>query len=201
MRRPTWKATFRSAAVLTLGALGLHQLSYLLAHGDGAGAALAAHGHGYLSTVAPIAVTTALAVVAATLAAAALSSRAQPKRPPCPELRAAALAVALLAIFAVQELFEGLLAAGHPQGIEALLEVGWVALPLAFPIGALAAVALGGLERAELLLASAMSPRRLPRGPRDSRLTGSRSERGPVLARQGLRFGLARRGPPANAHS
>jgi hypothetical protein len=200
MRRPTWQASVRGAAVLTLGALALHQLSYLLAHGDGAGRVLAAHGHGYLSTLGPILVTASLALLAATLARAALTPRSSPpRRQGCPELRAAALALAVLAIFFVQELVEALLSPDHPQGLAAFLEAGWVALPLAFPIGALAALALGVLERAALMIAAATPARRLRSAPRDLRPTGSRRERGAPLARLGLRFGLARRGPPAQA--
>jgi hypothetical protein len=166
MRPAPWQALARSAAVLALGALALHQLSYLLAHGDGAGRALAAHGHGYLSTLAPILVTAALALVAASLARAALRPRSpESSRRACPEVRAATLALALLVVFGVQE-----------------------------------ALALGGLERAELLIASAAWSLERPTAPRSARPTGSRGERGEPLVRLGLGFGLARRGPPLHAH-
>jgi hypothetical protein len=201
MRPAPWQALARSAAVLALGALALHQLSYLLAHGDGAGRALAAHGHGYLSTLAPILVTAALALVAASLARAALRPRSpESSRRACPEVRAATLALALLVVFGVQEAVEGLLSPGHSLDLAALLGTGWVAVPLAFPIGALAALALGGLERAELLIASAAWSPGLPTAPRSARPTGSRGERGAPLVRLGLGFGLARRGPPLHAH-
>jgi hypothetical protein len=201
MRPAPWQALARSAAVLALGALALHQLSYLLAHGEDAGRALAAHGHGYLSALAPILITAALALVAATLARAALRPRSpESSRPVCPEVRAATLAIAVLVVFGVQEAVEGLLSPGHSLDLAALLGTGWVAVPLAFPIGALAALALGGLERAEQLIASAAWSPELPTAPRSARPTGSRRERGAPLVRLGLGFGLARRGPPLHAH-
>lgn len=201
MSRPAWQGPLRGAAVLTLGALALHQLSYLVAHGGDAERTLAAHGHGYLSTLGPVTATVALALIAATLVGAAFAPRAlEPGRPINPELRAATLALALLAIFALQELAEGLLSPGHPESLAGFLEGGWVALPLAFPIGALAALALGGLERVELLIAGGSLARMFSGAPPDARNTGSRGERGAALARLGLRFGLVRRGPPAHAH-
>jgi plasmid stabilization system protein ParE len=200
MRRPSWSRIVRAAAILALGALAIHQLSYLLAHGDEAGRALALHGHGYLTTLGPALAAAAVALLAATLASAALPPHAgRSRRETCFELRAVALALAVFAIFFVQELAEGLLSPGHPDALAAFLETGWIGLPLAFPIGALAALALGGLECVERLIAAASVARKRQAEGVDRPLSGSRDEHGTAIALLGLGGGLSRRGPPAPA--
>jgi hypothetical protein len=197
-----WTVAARAAGVLALGALALHQLSYLLTNGGDAAHALADTGHGYLTRFVPALVVIALAILAAGLVRAAIAPRSGrlEAREPCFELRAGGFALALLGIFCAQELVEGALFAGHPDGLGALLAGGWVALPLAFPIGALAALALGGLERAELLIATAMSGGIRPRAPhREPRPPALAEPRRP-LPSLALGFGLARRPPPSPAH-
>ena len=68
----------RAASLLSLGALAVHELRYLLAYGHGATEALAQQGHGYMSDLAGALVVLALAALLATLLAGALA----PPRPP-----------------------------------------------------------------------------------------------------------------------
>src|SRR5213080_572900 len=131
----------RRASLLALGTLALHQLRYALAYGGDASSALAHQGHSYLGDVAPLLVALALSLVCARLVAAALGRLgADPDRSPGRGAETVAFAAALLAIFLAQELTEGVLAAGHPGGLAAVLPHGGVvALPLALAIGAVIA--------------------------------------------------------------
>jgi hypothetical protein len=189
----------RRASLLVLGALALHQLRYALAYGDRTSAALASQGHSYLGDLGPILVAFAASLACARLLAAAFG-RLRPGRSgralPCAAL---AFAAALLAIFAAQELTEGALSAGHPGGLAAVAANGaWLALPLALVIGL-------GAALADRLLAGA--ERRLVEGARGARTVRPRplaaaAPDGPDLVPPPsgcLRFGLARRGPPAPA--
>jgi hypothetical protein len=132
-----------TAALLLAGALGVHELRYLLAFGGGAESALAHDGHGYLMLLMPLLATLSALGLAAGLVHAAAA----------PAVRSATLvrfgrlwpaaSAALLAIYVGQELLEGLLAPGHPSGwAGAFGSGGWVAVPLAFAFGAVVALAL-----------------------------------------------------------
>src|SRR5215216_41129 len=121
-----------TTALLLAGALGVHELRYLLAFGGGAQSALAAHGHGYLALLAPsLSLLTALGLaVGLVRAAAAPSARSSAFVRVCRLWPAAS--VALLAIYVSQELLEGLLAPGHPTGWAGVFgSGGWLAVPLA----------------------------------------------------------------------
>ena len=182
----------RLASVLAVGAFALHQLRYLIAFGSSS----ATEGHRYISDLtAPLAVLV-LAGLLATLIRG--TEGAAPERTPLVH-RIAVFAGALLAIFAGQELLEGVLATGQPVGPAVVLAGGgWIALPLAAAIGALAALlvrALEGVERA-IAVVHARSPRRSrPPAVRGRALRA----RGPSLFSEPLAFGLARRPPPAVA--
>lgn len=149
----------RIAALLGSGALGLHQLRYLIAHGDGAGEALAREGHAYLSAIAPV---IAIVVGVATLEfllALAVRRDADNRR-----YRWVAVGGALLTIYIGQEMLEGVLAAGHASGVEAAFaNGGWVAIPLAACLGLLITLLLRGADRA--LTARARCPRSEPARP------------------------------------
>ena len=182
----------RIASLLAVGAAALHQLRYLLVFGASSGE-LAQEGHGYLTDLLP-----ALAVLVLSAALATLirgTEGASPARTSFTR-RAAAFSAALLAIYASQETFEGLLAAGHPDGLGALLaDGGWIALPLAFAIGALTAVAaraLEGLERAIAITHATRRRRTRPPAVRGRALPARMAR----LAAAPLAFGLARRPPP-----
>jgi hypothetical protein len=182
----------RLAAILALGAFALHQLRYLIAYGDSASSELAHQGHGYLAGAVPVLVVFGVSTMIATLIrgwrGAELSGAPFTRR-------LATLALALLAIYALQESAEGLLAAGHPGGIDALLaDGGWLALPLALAIGALSALLVRALDRVEVAIHSRRERRQVSRPPR---VGGHTSAYNPTkLASTPLAFGLARRPPP-----
>src|SRR5215217_9541557 len=99
-------------ALLLGGALGTHELRYGLASG---GARLANHGHGYLLVLTPLcgwlcALAMAFGLVhAATSARSTRATRLSRLRRVWP-----AASAAVLAIYASQELLEGVFAAGRP---------------------------------------------------------------------------------------
>jgi hypothetical protein len=192
--------TIRATSLLALGALGVHQLRYVLAYGPAASDELAHQGHGYLAQLAPVLAGLAVATVMATLIAAAFhrGTPAERREVPIP-VGTALFAGALLVTFSTQELAEGLLAPAHPSGFAALLaHGGWIACPLALVIGALATIAVRGLQGAERLLTGALV-RREPRrfGARPEVATPLVCcERRPLAALT-LGFGFARRPPPS----
>lgn len=180
----------RLAAILALGAFALHQLRYLLTIGSSAELAQAAH-HYMADLLPPIAVLVLAGAVATLIRG---TEGATPSRAPLLR-RIALFAAALLAIYVGQELLEGMIAVGHPAGPGTLLSNGgWVALPLALGIAALAALLARALERVERAIAIAHFERVRLRPP---------AVRGRAIPAWGLRlpstplaFGLARRPPP-----
>ena len=188
-------STARSAALIALAALGVHQLRYLIAYGGGARQELAHQGHDYLFGALPILAGFAIAALAAGLLRAAVTSS------PAPALastrsRAVIYAAAVLAVFVAQEMTEGVLFAGHASGVAAVLSAGgWLALPLALLFGALCALLDGGLARIERSVAMAAAPPRRIRS-RGNAPASRRSWVGVPLASRPLQFGLARRPPP-----
>ena len=141
----------RGFLLLPVAALGVHELRYRLAYGSQADSALAAQGHGYLDSLAPWLVLLLGLALGTFLvrAAGALGGRgdATPRR------SFAALwllaTASLVAIYAAQELLEGVFAAGHPSGLAGLVgHGGWWALA--------ASVAVGAGVAAVLRLASAV---------------------------------------------
>jgi hypothetical protein len=179
--------TLRSLALLAGAALALHELRYALApqpHGSA---------HGYLSWVTPLVATLlALGAGAYVLALARAREGMLPARAPS---RLAALwpaaTAALAATYGVQELVEGVLAAGGPSGVTAAVaHGGWVGFALAPALGALVALLLRGAEAALARAArSAPRPRLTPRPTRRPRLSI-------FLALDPLARNLAGRGPP-----
>ncbi|HEX2358467.1 MAG TPA: hypothetical protein VHH72_01490 [Solirubrobacterales bacterium] len=185
----------RLASVLALGAFAVHQLRYLAAHGGDAGGSLAHSGHGYLGAIAPLLAGFALAALAATALAARFAGPHGKRRSGAPVV---AYGVALLAIYAGQELVEGALSTGRSDGLAALFaDGGWMAIPLAFIFGAVAVAVIRALEGVEAVLVLLS---RRPRRPLAPRSQGDRrpAERLTLLLTP-LGFGLARRPPPAVA--
>lgn len=171
-------ASLRGAALLPAAALAVHQLRYALAHGDGAGQALAAEGHAYLSGIAPWLVLLATLSLGASLGR--LARRWAAGGTPAARTRATArvwllATVALVTIYAGQELLEGALAPGHAAGLAgAFGDGGWWALPAALAVAGLFALALRGADAvaadlAGLTLRIALRPPRAlshrPRAP------------------------------------
>jgi hypothetical protein len=182
----------RLAAILALGAFALHQLRYLIAFGDSSSAELARQGHGYLAEVPPLIGVFVVSAALATLIRGRYGAdlvRASLLR------RASILTASLLVIYVAQESLEGILAAGHPAGMAAVLASGgWVALPLAFAIGGLTALVAQALEGFEIAIAARRRRRGLRRAPR--MLGRPRAAQALRLALAPLAFGLASRPPP-----
>lgn len=184
-----------AGALLATGALGLHELRYVLAYGGDARAALEHQGHDYLAFVTP-SVGALLALGVARLLArrvAAAPGEAGGHRP----LRRLwpAASAALLVVYGVQELAEGALAVGHAEGIAGVLgHGGWLALPVAVAVGGLVALALRGADVAERR--SPALGLRLPR-PGGSPATAPAPGRTPTVRGSVLALHLAGRGPPA----
>jgi hypothetical protein len=182
----------RLVAILAVGAFALHQLRYLLAFGGSASAELAEHGHGYLADLlAPLAVL----VLAASLATLVRGTEGASTTGASLGRRIAIFAVGLFAIYGGQEALEAILTGGDPVDIATAVAGGWVALPLALGIGALAALLLSALEAAEHAIAVAHQER-----PIRSRAPALRGRALPArrlsLPSVPLAFGLARRPPP-----
>jgi hypothetical protein len=135
----------RALALIGAGAVGIHQLRYAIAYGDGAPAELARHNHGYFELALPAVATVFVVALAALLMRIAHGRAAAPTR----RVSLAALwlccALALGGIYGVQETLEG---AG------ALAGGGWLGFALAFPAGLLVALGIRGSEVAEVRIAA-----------------------------------------------
>jgi hypothetical protein len=175
----------RLAAILAVGAFGLHQLRYLIA----AGSSTEFGAHGYMADLlAPLAVLVLAGAVATLIRGTEGASAA-----PAPLGRQIGVfAAALLAIYVGQESLEATLTVGHPD--PAALLGGWIALPLALVIGALAAWLARALEVVERAIAISHAEHRRSRPPavRGRALPARRLR----LPSSPLAFGLARRPPP-----
>jgi hypothetical protein len=182
--------------VMPLAAWSVHQLRFLLSYGTGAGRELSASGHSYLTFLMPaIAGLAAIALGGLLLRCARAWRRGAADVSPAHGTRRlwATSVAGLLAIYAGQELLEGLLATGHAPGLAGVFgDGGWWAMPAALAVAALLALGLRGVRAVESFLA-----RSRPRAPRRSRTFGPRMPspvalpRRAALARQG-----AGRAPP-----
>lgn len=157
----------RGAALMPAAALLVHQLRYELAYGGDAPRALGAQGHAYLSSLTPWLVLLAALALGASLGVlvqrwarggglggAAAAGAGGGRAPRHTGLRIWLLAsLGLFAIYAGQELLEGVFAAGHASGLAAVVGGGgWWALPVALAVGGgLALVMRAGTVVAEAL--------------------------------------------------
>jgi hypothetical protein len=194
--RTTLVGAVMRAALVPPAALAVHQLRYLLAFRGGAGAALQATGHSYLHSLVPW-VMCLLGLAAGGFLWAlgrALGGRRGAGRQTA---SFAALwlvcAVTLVAIFAGQELVEGLVLLGHPAGLVGVFgHGGWWALPAAVCLGLVLAAVFHGAGRVLDAAATwshrgarpAIRPRALPRpmsviAAGRAPLAGGWSHRGP----------------------
>lgn len=133
---------------MPVAAFAVHQLRYYLAYGSSAGAVLTRTGHSYLHSVVPWIVM--LAALAAggflwRLGRAVAGQRSVQRY----TLSLAGLwlvcSASLVAIFAAQELLEGLFAAGHPGGFAAVFGFGgWWSIPAALCVGLVLAALFHG---------------------------------------------------------
>jgi hypothetical protein len=192
------------AAVLTV-----HQLRFVLAFGGSSGEELEKEGHQYLSALAaPIAMSVAIVVglffarLASVWREGAGEGGVRHGAPRDPAswrgfLRLALLiGASLLALYSCQELLEGMLSNGHPEGFDGVFgEGGWWAVPLSLLCGLVIAAALRG-ARAAIRWAAARHrrpknshgrPAATPRPhrlalPRPVPLAGAAAGRAPPLA-------------------
>lgn len=182
------------AAVLTV-----HQLRYQLVFGGRTDEKLASQGHQYLGTVAPVAAMLLAIVVGLFLANLARAWRgghqgaAPDTRGSLPKIWLLA-ALSLLLIYCGQELFEGLLAAGHPGGLAGIFGQGGLwAVPLSILLGGLVAAVL---RVADAAIRWAAARRRADRVPR-VRARNVRRPRTFIAAPRGpLASAAAGRAPP-----
>lgn len=155
---------------MSVGALGVHDLRYVLAYHGRSSHELAVQGHGYLRLVTPLLaglLVLAAAAFAARLLRAYASGDADDPLAGLSTRRMWLLTSALLiGVYSTQEWLEGLLAQGHPGGIGApFTHGGWLALPLALLIGFLIALALRGAAAAIAVAAARGRARLVPPPP------------------------------------
>jgi hypothetical protein len=157
--------TVRWVALLSAGAIGLHQLRYVVADPANAHQALAGNGHSYL----PLAIALVLLLFGASLvhfATTLVLARGGELREPRRISFARAWAIAapaLLAIFISQESLEGALLGGHMAGAHGLFgHGGWSVFLLAPLIGAAIGLLLKGAANVVARVARRRARRRLP---------------------------------------
>jgi hypothetical protein len=153
------------AALMPAAALAVHQLRYWLAYGNGASVALARQGHSYLHSVVPW-IVLLLAVAAGGFLRALGRAFAGNTSAARYTLSLGALWLlctgALLAIFSVQELLEGLFASGHAGGLAAVFANGaWWAIPAAACVGLVVAAVLHGARWAVRAVAARVTRSRI----------------------------------------
>jgi hypothetical protein len=154
-------------ALVPAGALAVHQLRYVLAFGGSAGRELIATGHSYLHSLVPPIVTLialAIGVFLRALGRALAGQRSASGHTASFVALWLACAVALVAVFAVQELLEGVFASGHPTGFAAIFGYGggW-SIPAALAVGLILAAVYHGAARALVEIARrCLAPHRSP---------------------------------------
>ena len=191
----------RGVALLSAGAMAVHELRFIAGYGGGADAALSEQGHSYMSMALAL---TALALLAAGLRfalslARAARGEAPSERPPRHAAPWARFAAALAAIYVLQEGFEGSRSPGHPGGLAGIFgHGGWTALIFAVLVGGvIAAITRIAHDAVELVARRAarcrLRPAPAPGVPRPS-LPAFPRLRSDVLA-----WNLAGRAPPSQA--
>lgn len=206
MRRASAESPARTAALIALSAFGVHQLRYLAGYGHAAGSELARQGHGYLDGALPVLAAFAASAIAAGLFRAALGRGRSGARVAAPAgadtfpRRTLMFSVAIAAVFCGQESLEGLLAAGHPGGLAAVLgHGGWLAVPLALVFGTFCAILDRGVLALERVIAA--STRAVVFADRAPAVQVPTLRALVPLAAAPLAFGIARRPPPPSLRS
>jgi hypothetical protein len=185
--------------VVPPAAFAVHQLRYLLAYGGAAGAELQRTGHSYLHSVVPWLVMLIALTAGCFLRSVGRAFSGETSRAGFTLSFAGlwlACAASLVAIFAGQEILEGLFATGHPAGLAGIFGYGgWWAVPVAICVGLVLAAVFHGARWAvkevarrfggQPRIAAATAP--VCARPRDVVLTPV----APLLA------GWSSRGPPA----
>jgi hypothetical protein len=199
----------RAAALMPAAVLTVHQARFMLAFGGSSGEELEKEGHQYLSALAaPIAMS--VAIVVGLFFARLASAWRDGAREGDTRGGAASdpaswrgflhftllIAASLLALYSCQELLEGMLSNGHPEGFNGVFgDGGWWAVPLSLICGVAIAAALRGARAAIRWVvsrrrrpttsherpAAAPRPRRLAL-PRPVPLAGAAAGRAPPFA-------------------
>lgn len=210
LNRPSLTPRFRAAALMPAALLTVHQLRFLLAFGGSSGEELEKEGHQYLSALAaPIAMSVAIVVglFFARLAGAwrdgageghtrdGVASDSTSRR----GLFHLALLIAgsLLVLYSCQELLEGMLSNGHPEGFDGVFgDGGWWAVPLSLVCGLAIAAALRGARAA---IRWVVSRRRRPGAPHERPAAAPRPRRLALPRLVPLAGAAAGRAPPIAA--
>lgn len=171
---PELQPRLRAVALVSAGALGVHELRYLLGYGDHSAHALAEQGHAYLGFVGPVlglVLALAFGCFIGQLVGPPRAGHEGPSRTSLPRLWACA-SVALLSIYVGQESIEGLLTPDHPVGLAGVFgHGGWWGIVLSLAIGLFVALLLRGADVAIAYVAG----RRRPVVPRFRSTSGRRS--------------------------
>jgi hypothetical protein len=151
-------ARLRLAGLLAAGSLAVHQLRYAAGYGSESSRALADQGHGYLGPAGAV-IALLLAVALGVFVGALLRGRHSAGRHARFRSLWLVATASLSAIYVGQELIEGALADGHPEGLAGVVaHGGWLAFAVAAAVGALVALAMRGADAA---LAAARAGRAL----------------------------------------
>jgi hypothetical protein len=200
VRRQRGQAISRLAqlGLMPAAAFAVHQLRYWLAFGGRAGTALQLQGHSYLHSLAPwIGLLVALSVgVFVRALGRALGGRCSVARFTISFFGLwLVCAVALMAVYSVQELLEGLFAGGHPAGLVGIFGYGgWWSVPAALAVGLVLAALFHGTGWAIREVAARHA--RMVRAE-SARLTPSRAPQDAFILRPApLAGGWSGRGPP-----
>ena len=136
----------RGFLLLPVAALGVHELRYRLAYGSEAETVLVSQGHGYLDSLAPWLVLLLGLAFGAFLMRVSRALTGRGGRAPRRSFLAlwSLASVSLVAVYTIQELLEGVFAAGHPAGMAGLFgHGGWWSLAASLLLGA----AIAGILR------------------------------------------------------
>ena len=142
----------RAAALLAVGALVLHQLSYRFA---GSGTSLGGHSHSYLPFAAALAaVLMALACVGFIRTLVRALRGVHEQAPPRMRATVPVFTLGLVGVFGLQETIESWVTPGHPAGVAHVAEhIGWLGLVIALLLSTLISVLLRGTHAAVVALA------------------------------------------------
>ncbi|HEY0278327.1 MAG TPA: hypothetical protein VGC32_08665 [Solirubrobacterales bacterium] len=218
---------FRAAALMPAALLTVHQMRFLLAFGGSSGEELEKEGHQYLSVLAaPIAMSVAIVVglffahlasawrdgageaamaSGVTARGAAWRDGVASSRDPAKDLSswrgllrlALLIAASLLVLYSCQELLEGMLSSGHPEGFDGVFgDGGWWAVPLSLLCGLAIAAALRGARAA---IRWVVSRRRRPRASHERPAAAPRPRRLALPRLVPLAGAAAGRAPPFEA--
>jgi hypothetical protein len=185
-------------ALVPAAAFAVHQLRYWLAYGAHAGAVLQRQGHEYLHSLAPW-----LVLLLALAAGGFLRALGRAFGGHCSLRRYTAsfavlwlaCAACLVAIYATQELLEGVLAIGHPAGLAGAFGYGgWWAVPASVCVGLVLAALMHG---ARWVLRTTADRHARPRTTRLRSAPRFRSSRDVLVPRPApVAAGWSGRGPP-----